>query len=677
MTWDAPVSSHRGPFTPGRGSFFLHSSVRWSRAVIAVAFALVLGVPFLLRGASGELRPKRGVRTLVVITPHVPQIQEEFALAFASWHQREFGEPAWVDFRQPGGTSDILKLLKAQYAAAASRQLAEARRADPDVLLDPSLTLAALIEPGDLTYDVMFGGGSYDHGILANPDEATLTVPLKGFGVEAVRLRLRDAGRFRAESLASSAPIAMRVTLRGEELILNVPSGAVRPAGVLEAWRADPAAEIEAEVDLGGCARPLPLTMSMPAGFDQATLDDWYRQPEFDEEGQVVPGRFVSPNRIGAGPLYHKDQYWLGTALSGFGIVFNRRVLEDLKLDEPDSFRDMTEPRLAGWVALADPRMSGSIETTFESILNNEGWDEGWRILRAMCANARYVTDMSTKPPLDVAHGEAAMGLAIDFYGRSQAQAMMRPGETPATARVGYVDPAGKVFIDPDPISVLRGGRDDELAHRFIRFVMSDEGQALWQFRAESDPAGTTNPRVDPDDNASPRMGPRKHELRRMPVRRAFILQHWDHLIDQVDPYAFASAQEPRGWRSAIRPMMGAFGIDTADELRRAWRLYHEAVEAGFSGPEREEAERLLYALPDGAGVKRHYERLFGGSERLPPGALLDFTPENYRAVRESWRDASLAARLQIVYTALMRENYAEVSRLAQEFLRSARYSRS
>lgn len=651
--------------------------MRGSRVLIAIAFALVLGVPFLLRGASSDQRPRRGVRTLVVITPHVPQIQEEFALAFAAWHEREFGEPARVDFRQPGGTSDILKLLKAQYAAAGSRRLAEARRARDDILLDPDLSLAALIQPGDLTYDLMFGGGSYDHGILANPEEAGLTVPLKGFGRERARLRVRDAGRFRAASLDSSAPISMRVMLKGGEIVLNVPPGAVRPKDAMDAWRTDPTAEVSAEVDLSACARPLPLTMSKPAGFDQATLDGWYRQPVFDEAGKVVPDLYISPNRIGAGPLYHPEQFWLGTALSGFGIVFNRRVLEELEIDEPDSFRDMTDPRLAGWVALADPRMSGSIETTFESILNNEGWEEGWRILRGMCANARYVTDMSTKPPLDVAHGEAAMGLAIDFYGRSQAQAMMRPGETPATARVGYIDPAGKVFIDPDPISLLRGGRDDELATRFIRFVMSDEGQALWQFPAQGRAAGAANPRVDPKDEESPRMGPRNHELRRMPVRRAFIVEYRDHLIDQVDPFAFASAQEPRGWRSAIRPMMGAFGIDTADELRRAWAVYHRAAEAGFSGAAREEAERLLYALPDGAGVRRHYERLFGDAEGVPAGAFLDFNAENYRAVRETWRNAALGARLQIVYAALMRENYAEVVRLAQEFLSSARYSRS
>ena len=52
------------------------------------------------------------------------------------------------------------------------------------------------------------------------------------------------------------------------------------------------------------------------------------------------------------------------------------------------------------------------ITTTFDTILSNSGWDEGWRILRAMCANTRYFTNQSTKPPIDVGQGEVYGTLA-------------------------------------------------------------------------------------------------------------------------------------------------------------------------------------------------------------------------------------------------------------------------
>ena len=162
--------------------------------------------------------------------------------------------------------------------------------------------------------------------------------------------------------------------------------------------------------------------------------------------------------RIGPRRLYEPGQRWFAAAISSFGIAFNRDCLALLGREDPDSFEDLADPRLAGWLALADPRQSGSVTTTIDALLSNYGWERGWRTLRAISANTRYFTNSSSKPPIDVSQGEAAAGLAIDFYGRTQSQVVMRPGETPATARVGYVDPPGEVSIVADPVSILRGG---------------------------------------------------------------------------------------------------------------------------------------------------------------------------------------------------------------------------
>ena len=49
-----------------------------------------------------------------------------------------------------------------------------------------------------------------------------------------------------------------------------------------------------------------------------------------------------------------------------------------------------------------------------------QGWIDGVRLMQRIGANARYFTDTSTKIPVDVSMGNAAAGLAIDFYGRYQ-----------------------------------------------------------------------------------------------------------------------------------------------------------------------------------------------------------------------------------------------------------------
>ena len=80
---------------------------------------------------------------------------------------------------------------------------------------------------------------------------------------------------------------------------------------------------------------------------------------------------------------------WTGITLSSFGIVYNRDTLKQLGIDEPETWSDLGDPRLRGWVALADPGHSGSISATFETILNREGWTQGWITLRNAFANER------------------------------------------------------------------------------------------------------------------------------------------------------------------------------------------------------------------------------------------------------------------------------------------------
>jgi iron(III) transport system substrate-binding protein len=512
------------------------------RVILLLAFALILGIPFALRPADEQDPASRDAPALVIITPHVPQIHREFGAAFDRWHLATYGSRVRVDWRY-AGTSEILKQLEAQYSAAL--------KADQFDLSDPK---DPKCPAGLIGYDLMFGGGTFDHGRVKAG--VTHTVP--------------DAGS---------------------------------KDGV----------------------KQIKVPMSIPAGFTKDQLDGWFGE-----------------NLIGVQPLYDPDQFWIGTALSSFGIVYNRDVLNRLGLPEPGGFDDLTDPRYAGWIALADPRQSGSVATTFDSILNSYGWEKGWRVLREMCANARYFTSSSPKTPIDVSAGEAAAGLAIDFYGRAQAQAVARPGETAETSRVGYADPSGSVYIDADPISILRGGPNFALAKRFVEFCLTEEAQALWQFPVV---------KVQQPESASPPLGPEQYELRRLPIRRVMFEKYMLRFIDKVDPYAIASKMPVKGWRPAIGVMMGAFAIDVAEEQHAAWAALNRArATEGFPKDRLSEMESLFYAWPTTTG----------------PAGSFEFTPDNVKAIREIWRDPDAAARCKIEYTKFFRANYARIVQLAE-----------
>lgn len=273
---------------------------------------------------------------------------------------------------------------------------------------------------------------------------------------------------------------------------------------------------------------------------------------------------------LGGLPLYDADPKtgpaWFGTALSSFGIVYNRDVLKSLGVPEPKTWRDLADPRLAGWVALVDPTRSASAKQAYMVIVEramadaaargqseDSGWADGVGLIRQISANARLYTDSSSVAPIMVSQGEAAAGMAIDFYGRSQANAV-------GNDRMGYVEPENATIVNPDPIALVTGAPHRELAEQFIRFVLSPEGQLLWNTKAGA-PGG-----------------PRQSSLRRLPIRQDLYLPALTaNYTDQVNPFVAASSFNKSNVREATFPILGeliqASCIDLLDDLVSTRRI--------------------------------------------------------------------------------------------------------
>jgi len=117
-----------------------------SIVMLGIIVVLIV-VPLAMRPADSM--PPADAERLIIITPHNTQIRWEFGHAFSQWHEEMYGTPVVIDYRRPGGTSEIRKQLKAIYSAAIFRG-----ELSPD---EPA-------ESGTMPYDVFFGGGSYEHG---------------------------------------------------------------------------------------------------------------------------------------------------------------------------------------------------------------------------------------------------------------------------------------------------------------------------------------------------------------------------------------------------------------------------------------------------------------------------------------------------------------------------------
>ena len=312
-------------------------------------------------------------------------------------------------------------------------------------------------------------------------------------------------------------------------------------------------------------------------------------------------------------PLYERTKdasppKWVGVALSSFGIVYNPQVYDALTLPEPATWDDLARPQLAGLVALADPTRSGSAAVAYMMAIqrgmadeeaaffdrhpeltgtptselersNREyqaalgrGWKKGMRTLLLMAANARYFTDSASQVPNDVGNGDAAAGVAIDFYGRVYQQEI-------GPARIRYVAPRGATAINPDPIAVLYGvrGEREVLANRFVEFLLTPRAQRLWNLQ----------PGYDPHVERS---------LRRLPIRRDVYRDQFGWADPQANPFEEASGFNLRAeWMrlfSDVRPIWAAAWIDSRSALKAA---YEQVLDV----KDEDRRDQLLFELSD------------------------------------------------------------------------------
>ncbi len=477
-------------------------------AIVLTLLAAILVAPFWLRPDDAAVTGANAER-LIVISPHNESIRSEFERAFVRHMREEFDRKVWIDWRQPGGTSEIARYLKSEYANAFANLWTK--------------------ETGKTADSVILNAFASDK---IDPDTAQPSDELPADAIEARRMFL--------ESELSSG---IDLFFGGGAYDFSKQAG----AGALVA------------TDVSGQYGPGALAKEHPGWFSEE----------------------IMPASASGEPFRDSDWRWVGTVLSAFGIVYNRDSLERLGIEKtPDAWNDLTDPRYFGEVALADPTKSGSVTKAIEMIFQQEmraaldsgmpepeairtGWNRAMRMMLKISANSRYFTDQASKIPHDVAQGDAAAGLCIDFYGRTFNE-LHRDAD--GDSRVQFVMPTGGTSIGADPIGLLRGAPHPELAHRFLEFVLSPEGQKIWNYRV-GEPGGPT-----------------RIALRRPPIRKDFYsAANRPHMSDpDTNPYEIArDFTYEDGWTGktfgALRFIIRCACVDTHHEQRDAWEAIIEA----------------------------------------------------------------------------------------------------
>ncbi len=88
-------------------------------AIGLIPFILLLALPFFLREqlAEQERAPENAAKTIVIVTAHDKVMRTEFERAFREYYQKKYGEDVQFDWRDIGGTSDIIRYIDDRFTA--------------------------------------------------------------------------------------------------------------------------------------------------------------------------------------------------------------------------------------------------------------------------------------------------------------------------------------------------------------------------------------------------------------------------------------------------------------------------------------------------------------------------------------------------------------------------------
>ena len=184
---------------------------------------------------------------------------------------------------------------------------------------------------------------------------------------------------------------------------------------------------------------------------------------------QTFPQKKDDVARIGSYPIDDLDGYYKGFAVSGYGIVWHEDYLKRHGLVAPVNWRDLTNRAYAHHIGISAPSRSGTTHLIVESILQSQGWQEGWATLSEIGGNLATVTARSFGVIDGVQTERFGIGAAIDFLGLS-AKATGSP--------VDFVYPEGTAFL-PANIAIVKRSTNPEAAQAFVDFVLSEQGQRL------------------------------------------------------------------------------------------------------------------------------------------------------------------------------------------------------
>lgn len=96
-------------------------------------------------------------------------------------------------------------------------------------------------------------------------------------------------------------------------------------------------------------------------------------------------------------------------------IIVNKTILEKENLPMPENYNDLLDPIYKNYIAMPDPKSSGTGFFFFKNLVNVMGEEEAFAYIDKLASNVKQFTESGSGPVKLLIQGEVAIGLGLTF----------------------------------------------------------------------------------------------------------------------------------------------------------------------------------------------------------------------------------------------------------------------
>lgn len=174
---------------------------------------------------------------------------------------------------------------------------------------------------------------------------------------------------------------------------------------------------------------------------------------------------YESPELAGISEDYiDPDGYYAGTKVISTGIAVNTDVIDS----EINGFGDLTDPAFQNTVSMPSPLYSGAASYNLSVLTRTEGI--GWEWYEELKDNGVMVGQGNGSVQTALLEGTQGVGILVDYMAvRSAADG----------APIDFIYPEEGSLVVTEPVGIVNGTDNEELAKAFIDYILSEEGQQV------------------------------------------------------------------------------------------------------------------------------------------------------------------------------------------------------